>query len=269
MNPKVTLYDEDEEGNLKPYSPKPTATQEYLWRLYEHTIQEIKDFSKGTEILLLFLGDPVHGNHFMNELVSTRQSDQLSIALSNFDPLYELKNLTAVRFAIGTESHEFGEGSSTQVIVEALSREYKEVSTRAVNHGLFTITGHNVSIDFSHHGPGASQRVWLEGNTALYYLRDRMMKEMLKGNKPADLYLRGHIHVPVNVITNVREHESRLIVCPSMCVMSGFARKATKSGHSVANGMVLFKVSNGQLSKPKFVIEELDLRTKENYEYRR
>jgi hypothetical protein len=265
MNPKVVLYDEKENGDIVPYSPEPTATQRYLWSLQEHIIEEVKEFSKGNEIIIFSLGELTHGNHFISELVSTRQSDQVIIALSNFDPWMELKNLTTIRLAIGTEVHEFGEGSSTHLVATTLSKEYKNLDIKAINHGLYSIGG--LSIDFAHHGPGASQRVWLEGNTALYYLRDRMMKDIIKGNKPPDLYLRGHVHAPVNIVTEVRQYESRLVICPSMCVMSGFARKITKSSPEVTNGVVVFKITrDGNISKPKFITETLDLRTKETHQ---
>ena len=263
MNPNVILYDEDEAGNLKPYSPKPTATQEYLWHLHvDRIIPEVKEYSKGTDLILLSLGDPTHGNHFMNELVSTRQGDQIEIALSNFMPWYELSNLVSARFAIGTENHEFGEGTATHLIANSLAREFKNIDTKALNYGLANING--VTISFAHHGPGAGSRVWLEGNTATWHLRSRMMDDIMRGKKPPDLYLYGHVHTYVNVLLQMQEYESRLIICPSMCVMSGFARKATKSNYIVQNGVVLFRITaDGQLSKPHTIIEELDLRTKE------
>lgn len=265
MNPQVTLYDEDKEGNLVPYSPKPTATQEYLWSLQkDKIIPEVIEYSRGTDIVMLNLGDLTHGNHFMNELVSTRQSDQIEIALANLQPWYELPNLIRVRFAVGTEAHEFGEGTATHLVANSLAREHKNIDTRAVNHGLITLNG--VTIDYSHHGPGSGLRVWLEGNNALWYLRDRMIREILNGYAPPNLYLRGHVHTYTNVVHNIDEHESRLIICPPMCVMTGFARKATKSNYLVRNGAVLFRITaDGQLSKPHPVIEEIDLRTKERF----
>ena len=38
MNPKVILYDETEDGDLVPYTPKLTAMQVYLWDLQETII---------------------------------------------------------------------------------------------------------------------------------------------------------------------------------------------------------------------------------------
>jgi hypothetical protein len=45
--------------------------------------------------------------------------------------------------------------------------------------------------------------------------------------------------------------------------MSGFARKTTKSAFQITNGVVLFKIHNDELSKPTFVTDTIDLRTKE------
>ena len=212
---------------------------------------------------MLSLGDPTHGNHFNNELVSTRMGDQITIGLSNFDPWMELPNLTTLRFAIGTEVHEFGEGTSTHLIANSLAKEYKDKDIKAVNHGVYSIG--NVVIDYSHHRSGNSIRVWLAGNTALYYLRDVMFREILANRKPANLYVGGHIHKKVSVITEIGGYESRLVICPSMCGMSGFARKVTKSGYQITNGAVLFKIHNDELSKPTFVTDTLDLRTKEQH----
>lgn len=33
LNPKTVLYDETEEGELIPYTPRLTASQQYLWKL--------------------------------------------------------------------------------------------------------------------------------------------------------------------------------------------------------------------------------------------
>jgi len=261
MNPKVVLYDETENGDLVPYTPNLTATQKYLWGLHETIIEEVKEYSDGDEIIMLSLGDPTDGNHFNNELVSTRQGDLITIAISNFDPWMELPNLTTLRFAMGTEVHEFGEGTATHLIANSLAREHKDKDIKAVNHGIYHIG--NVAIDYAHHRSGNSIRVWLAGNTALYYLRDVMFREILAGNKPADLYTGGHIHQKVSVLTEVGGHESRLVICPSMCGMTGFARKSTKSAYQITNGIVLFKVTDGVLSKPKFVTDTIDLRNKE------
>lgn len=263
MNPKVVLYDEKETGDLVPYTPNLTASQTYLWELHEKILNEVKRYSGKDEIVLLYLGDPTHGNYFNDELVSTRMGDQIIIATANFEPWVELPNLSTVRFAAGTNLHEFGEGSSTHIIANTLAKEHKNKNIHAVNHGLYSIG--DISIDYAHHGPRASIRLWLDTNIATLYLRDRMMREVFAKHKPADIYLRGHAHRKIDVFVQLEEYSSRLIVCPSMCLMSGFARQITQSEYQITNGMVVFKVRDGNIYDLKFITDSLDIRTKEQH----
>lgn len=265
-NPDVTLYDEDAEGNLTPYSPQLTAVQGHLWELYLEGIGQVVELAGDDPVTVIHVGDPTHGNKHPEQLMSTRAADQLLIAAANWAPWFEqVRNLGQVRLTVGTGSHEFGEGSASILIADALMREYGEVDIRAVYHGLADIGG--VTVDYAHHGPGAGIRSWLHGNNVRYYLRDLMMREVMRGNQPPDLVLRGHVHTRsferVSVETAEGLYESAILVMPAMCMLTDYARQVTRSVMTVTNGIAIFEILEERLSAPTFVTRTVDVRTKE------
>jgi len=130
-----------------------------------------------------------------------------------------------------------------------------------VDHGLLEVSG--AFIDYRHHGPGGGIRNWTKGNVARHYLRSLMLDEIVYGRRPPDLVLCGHYHTKVNEVVTVGNHESRLVVMPSMCGLSGYARQVTKSAYIITNGIAFFHVEDGEVSRPIWVEETLDIRTKE------
>jgi len=261
MNPDVVLFDEDREGNPVPFRPRPTATQEYLWNLFTESTQKILELAGRDKILLLHNGDETHGNGHANELVTTRIADQVLIAASNFKSWITNPKVVAARFTIGTPVHNFKEGSSTLLVADMLAKEHKKHDVRAVNHGLLTFN--QFSIDYAHHGPQPGSREWLKGNVARFYLRDLMIREIVAGNRPPDLVLRGHYHEPVIEQVRVGEHVSTIIIAPAMAIIGEYARKVTQSRHQVTNGIIALEVVDGKLLDIHQFTNTLDLRTKE------
>jgi len=178
MPPDVQLYHEDENGAPAVWSPKPTQYQVYLWDLLDRQLSEVAALVKKRRIVLLFNGDITQGQKYPDLWVSTRPSDQIEIAQATADfILKRLPQIDTVRIAFGTPSHEFGEGSSARLLWKHIESNHRRVNVKAVSHGIADVAG--VSFDYAHHGPGASQRVWLNGNQARYYLKDIMLSDIL------------------------------------------------------------------------------------------
>jgi len=133
-------------------------------------------------------------------------------------------------------------------------------------HSLVNIDG--VEFDVAHHGPGAGIRQWTRGNQARYYLRSLMWQEFKAGNRPAKVYLRGHYHTFVHEVVSEQfcgeTFVCHLIVLPSWCGMTEYARQATHSQYEVTNGMVAFEIVNGELVEVHPFYRTLDLRVKES-----
>lgn len=262
LNPDTTLYDEGEEGELVEYSPGMTATQKYLWKLRKHNLAQV---AKLNSFSYFHLGDQTQGKRYVSEWVGTRESDQIEIAYMNAKPIMDMPNIKTARFAMGTASHEFGEGTAPILLQKRYKAEHRGLDVKTVSHGLCEVAG--VSVDYAHHGPYPGSRSWLKGNVARYYLRDRMMAELMSGNEPADLYLRGHYHEmvweTVRINTRGRWFQSTLLILPSMCGLGVYARQSTRSTPKLSNGMVLVQILYNKIIDVHWLVKTLDIRTKE------
>ena len=147
----------------------------------------------------------------------------------------------------------------------SLADKYPRVDIGVAHHSRYTIGG--VIFDMAHHGPSSGSRWWLRGNTARYYLRDRMLDDMALGKRPADVYLRGHYHV--NLWETLRVEwcgqlvESHIIVLPSWCGLGDYARKITRSEPTITNGLYAFECRGGAVTRIVPMVATLDLRTEE------
>ena len=267
MNPEVILYEKDEEGTPKPYHPEPTLAQKKLWEYHTKDVAGIFDLADNCDVIFLYLGDPTHGTFRATNIVSSSLANQILIALSNFEPMLMHGNLKAVRLGVGTEVHEIGEGSSTILMADVIRRSFTELDIKPVYHGLYNIYGKR--IDYAHHGPPPGNRTWLQGNVALYYLKDIMLRELEDGREPPDVVLRGHYHeyVPVPWIVRKRGRDwfSQLVICPSYFMFDDWTYRIMRSKAEHSIGMVAFEIEDGKISLPIPFVREIDQRTKETY----
>lgn len=260
MNPETLLWEEDQNGELVPYHPEQTESQKYLWNLYLQNIEEVKKLAGKDEILVIHNGDECQGNKYKQQLVSTRDGDQIEIAEMNMMPWY-IKNVKHIRFSASTSAHNFGENTSTLNVIARLQRRYPKVDTQLARHGLLHFNG--ISIDYAHHGPYPGSRSWLKGNVATYYLKDLMMKEIMRGNRPPDIVARAHYHEGVFVHLEVREYESRLIITPSYSMLGDYGQQATRSISTLEHGLFAFELVDGKIVDKYLFSEKIDIRREE------
>lgn len=265
LNPDVTLFDEGANGELVPLQPEPTASSEYLWKLYQENIWEVMRIAKGCPVAVLHNGDIAQGDRFKSELVSTRMADQILIGAANLRPWLEYGNVGALRLAIGTEAHVFGEGSAEILVADTLKREYPAKDVQVVHHGLMELNG--MLIDYAHHGPPSGARLWLNGNVARYYLQSMMMNEIMEGRVPPRLYLRAHFHnwlcETVTFHCQNRDFISTILVTPSYCMIGEHGRKITRSAPAVTNGLAAIEIVDGKLGEIHRLTQTMDIRSKE------
>lgn len=263
MNPAVTLYEEDENGDAAPWTPEPTAMQRYLWRLYEKAIGEVARFAGNDPVHVFHAGDLTQGKAYTDHLVSTRTADQLFIAVANMVPWFKAElNLKTFRLAQGTGSHIFGEGSATLLVAQSLRDKFPGHSVKETRHGLVTLAG--IKIDYAHHGPSSGIREWTEGNQLRYYLKSIVIGDVLRGKTPPRLVVRGHFHeyTPERV-TVAKRYKADIVLLPSFCGMGEYGRQATRSKPYISNGLVMVEIVDGKMREPIPLVKELDLRMEE------
>lgn len=264
LDPDTVLYDIDEEGNVTSRKPELNSVQKYLNELNNENIRSFSEWIGDTQAYMLYLGDPTQGNKYYDEVVEPSPYNQVQIAYYNLKRWLDIPNFIGARIATGTDSHELGDGSSSQFLTNELAHTYPKMDIKIVQHGLLEHNG--ITIDYAHHGDGKGIRIWTYGNIAGYSTKSMMMRELLNGNKPPDFILRGHRHVYVNKpeVIHVGDmiYETRSIVVPSMCWMSNFARKVSKSEYEITNGVFGVMIKDG-FPFWKFFGRTIDMRTKE------
>lgn len=262
MNPETELYDEKPDGNRKLYRPRMTESQEYLWENYEKDMQRTIEIADGDDLIVLHNGDATHGKKHLDQLVSTRLSDQVIIARDNLKPWYRYRKLKAMRVVAGTPAHNEKEASLEILTAEQLAAMFQGVDTGVLYHGLMNVSG--AVVDYTHHGPGPGSRNWLRGNVARFYLRDLMQREIMRGQKPPDLVLRAHFHVPVFEYLETQGWASRLYISPAECMLSEFAVKVSQSPEEVTTGFVAWEIIGGEIAQDFRFYHSVDVRTKES-----
>lgn len=263
-NPKTKL-ESIENGKVREFYPELSETQKLMWEVYEWGHQETIKLAGKDDIILIHDGDPTHGKASFLETMTTRLSDQILIALANFDVWMKHKNVKIVRFASGTGIHELGEGSSSIIITNTMRSKYPEKDIGVVYHGILSID--NFTIDYAHHGPSMGSRKWLEGNELRLYLRSIMMGEIMSGHNPPDLIIRGHYHTYrrefLEIGVNGKFLESWAMLLPGFTFKDDYTRRATKSEFKQTIGMIALEIVDGRLIKTIPLIKTFDIRTKE------
>jgi len=240
--------------------------QEELWDVYM-TIKEVAvSMSKGNPIVLFHLGDMGQGFYFTEEANLSDISNQVVAAAWNLYPFYDLPNCVGGKLVSGNRGHEGTPSALTRLIAFIMGEKYSDKRTEPLLHGETTIG--NYRIDYSHVGPNQSARTWLEGNIARYYLRSEMQSHLNAGEKPPDLYLRGHFHS--RIFETVRQWvnnswvESSIIVVPPLCMMGDHARKVTKSGRLLTYGGIVANFDDGNITDLEWVTRTKDIRKKDD-----
>jgi hypothetical protein len=261
-SPDVELKRERPDRTIEKYTPKLTATQEWLWEAWTEDIRGLKQLAGKDEIVVFDLGDPVQGNAFPRELVSTRQADHYAIAEANKIPLLSMNNVRRAFFVKGTGVHEFGEGSAQSVLANALQAKLgKQIDV--MYHAEAALDG--FVMDLAHHGPPPGVRNWLRGNILRLYAQS-IMDDCLKSEKqPPNFLGRGHYHQFVTeVVTrqNAKTWECRATICPAYCLIDDYARKVAKSPYRATVGMIALEIVGGRLVQQHEFIRTIDFRTR-------
>jgi len=266
-NPETVLRDalsgEENPINLN-------TAQSILWKIYSTGLEEISHFAGKDEIFAFCGGDITHGNKHLGEQVSTRMSDQTKIAFHNFIPLVEMKQLKRLRIAIGTDAHEYGEGTSDDILTWMLKLKYPKLDVRTLFHGYARFSG--IDIDYAHHGPAPGGRNWTKGNSARAYLMSMMMADLDAGIKTPDLVLRGHYHTYVKewcgLSRNGNDYEAWIMILPALCLLGSYGKQVTSSVYRLSPGLVAVEIINGKITQTLRFTKTLDLRNHEDFDER-
>ena len=264
MRKGVKLEEEDVDGNMIPWTPRPNAVQNRLDGYLMEDLDYVVKLADGRPISGVHNGDPTQGNKYPREWVSTRLYDQIAIAYNNLEPIYHMPNLQDFSFVLGTGSHEFGEGSSSYLLKMLFNKEYPDIQTDAVNQYLMDING--CVFDLAHHGPIPGGRRWLEGNGLRWYMNDIQQRDLDLGNAPPDWVVRSHYHTVARTASHYRKgtqiYTTEGVMSPGYTGMDAYGRQATRSKWEVHVGLLAWEISASGMSRLHTKFRILDLRTR-------
>ena len=265
LSPHVVLWEEDEEGNQIPYTPRSTATQEFLWECYEEDWDRVERLADGDPVVIIHDGDLTWGTKYPSQLVSTREADQVAIAVANMERAVWIPNVQKVRLVFGTEAHTSPEGTMTVLVARQLGAMYPRVDVACLHHGLFSAG--NVTIDCAHHGPSPGIRSWTAGNVLRHYVRSLMLDALADGEYPPRVLVRAHYHTftreTVRVTTKRGTFVTEAFILPAYSGLSGHGHQSTRSKYHIGVGMLALEIIDGQLAHCHPYYRIVDLRTRE------
>ena len=267
LHPETELERETETGEIETYNPPLTEIQRFLfYKVYRPAVQEAVRFAGKDDIYAIHMGDPTDGIAYIEDKATLKVSDQILMADKNAQEILQYPNVKAYRMIRSTASHAFGDASE-ELLLQLLRRQYPEKDIAVHSHGLYTIDQVDTVIDAAHHGPSAGIRKWLEGNNFRYYIRDIVIREMLKRRRPPDIISRAHTHTAHKEFLGIENHDFWGIINPPMQWPTTFAKKVTKSVYDVKIGVTMIEVilhdSGRKTIYPFFLTKEVDIRNKE------
>lgn len=259
MNPGTVLLRAGEDGEIEEWVPDLSETQKLLWGVYIENLRYVWDMAGDDGVVVLHTGDLTQGDRVGRLVPETTLEDQRVMARYNLRPVISMPQVEAVHLITGTSVHV--PESAEARIAHALRVEF-EKDVKSFHHSILSVDG--VVFDVAHHGPGPGYRDWLNGNTALYYLKDRIYRDRRHRGAPSRVYLRGHYHDYVHVPHHEQwggEHEYfDIVVVPSFSGISSYARKVTRSVPYLTTGMVVFEIIDGKLQDIHPITQTWDLR---------
>lgn len=280
MNPETVLYEQLIDGKQSTISKVDytlTEFQDYLWHnVWMKGVEDIKHLADGCPVAVIVNGDITHGNKYPDQLLTTSIANQFLISEKVLQPWIEkIPGFKFLRFAFGTGSHIFSEGTSPVIVSELMRPKYPDIDIGVVHHGLLDAKG--IRVDYAHHGPSQGIREWTEGNQLRYYLKSIMARAFKDGEQPPNVVYRSHYHYPVREIVTTfadngngrpRTVESRIYLTPSMCGMNDYAYQATRSTTKLYNGWMVLEIEDGKIKDDYLddFVWILDLRTKDTWQ---
>jgi hypothetical protein len=223
-----------------------SSMSEWVLECFNRVIDSAIDFAGSDPVIVYHTGDTCHGNAFSEYLYSAWQDHQVTIAVGALSMLRRIQTLAGIRFAYGTDKHDYGENSATKAVADQCAAWGYPME--CVSHGAEEIDG--CLVDFAHHGPSVGKGEDKNSGGRRYTIR--LVRTFLERNQRApDIILRGHFHQrvtePVVVSFGRVAHNVMLSIGAPLCGFNSYSRKATSSAPLCEVGGTLIRVNNGHV----------------------
>ena len=213
-----------------------------LWNITEEVRDWVNTNCKKYDKWLINLGETTQGNAHNDDLLTAEMHLQFKWAAEAMYPFLDMKGMKGARFLQATSWHEYGDGSSSKLMIEILKAKYQKLDIRqAVQSRMLA---DNVLFEWTHHGPGTSKRKYLEGNSAFLEAKDRVLHHLIENKRCPDLTFTAHTHKPsqakASILSNGEYVSNTHVITPPLCGPGAYSRKvANPSMYYVGTHCVL------------------------------
>jgi len=227
-----------EEGVPVPLYP----VAESLWSLTKEVRDWVEKNCKKYDKWLINLGETTQGNEFKDDLLTAEMHLQFKWVAETMYPFLDMKGMKGARFLQATSWHEYGDGSSSKLMVELLKARYPKLDIKQMNQSRMLVN--NVLFEWTHHGSSTSKRKYLEGNAAFLDAKDRIIQHLVERKRVPDITFTAHTHKPskntASILSDGAYIENTQIITPPMCGAGCYSRKvANPSMYYVGMHVVL------------------------------
>jgi hypothetical protein len=213
------------------------------WDLVENLVRQYK-----ARLVVVVGGDAVDGIHHKNvQIVSPKPHDHVRIAEELLRRPIAMADKVA--FLRGTPAH-VGQGAEhEEEIVDHFRALYPDKPISL--HYIYELTTSGTTFNFAHHISGRSRRVHTHGNSLRARGKDVILRRALRGEKPPDVWMRGHIHQAAHETVRVKAHNDltykmETLVSPAFQLCTEFGYKLNDIGELADIGMYIFRAEDGE-----------------------
>lgn len=260
-----TILERESAGKIEQVTPALSEIQRFMfYDIFRPSLAEAMKFAGNDEVIAIHEGDATQGVKYEPGSIS----DQILIAVQNMTEILKYKNVTKFRMLKSTPSHALGDYSDADVLITTiLGKTFPQTDIRTHYHGEYLIKDVDVLMDCSHHGPSRGIRKWLEGNNFRFYMRDILIRKMLRRTRPPDIITRSHTHGKLEEHLTVEGHRCWGFITPPMQFPSAYVRQVTRSVDEIEMGMLMIEVIQHSPTRktiyPYWLTKTLSLPTKE------
>lgn len=215
-----------------------SRAQRWLYKRFQEFAGEVARRREETGKLVVILNgeladDNYHGKY---QLVDPNPKTQMATAVKALKPMLDLLRPDDSLYVIrGTEAHSGRSAWMDDKIGEDLGAVSPREGVHSYWHLQLNVDG--VKFDVAHHPPlGPGRMPWTRGQYAMRLAAFAYMDGVQAGEKPPDLYVRGHYHVPGD---SYDAYPVRAIAMPSWQLTTAFGYRIGSSRALPVGGVIV------------------------------
>lgn len=228
---------------------RPSVIQAALNDLWPQMWGRVFEIADGSPVIGALNGDLVEGSRHPHECWTSLLKEQADAVISMMTPWHSKLSMIAV--TRGTPYHVM-EGAGVEDIIA------KELGARPpVAHKRLRLEVEGVRFQFVHKGVKFGSREWTWENTLRLHVKSSMMRHLMAGQAPPDVFVYSHYHRLTDTGTVVidtidgNSHEARGFITPSWKLIDEWTNHTESPIADI--GLLVFEIVDGTYKVHKLV----------------